>query len=456
MKRTIVAALAAAVSIGAIASPCDDDVTPDNAKCIPVADDAYWILHLDSVAYTTDLRSAGGVFSIFSKGRFIGTGRMLVDGCLRSAKKEDRRYSLYNGKKVTAKNVRWDPYDLRTAGEGAATIFCTAAMESSNVAAKGKPLLDPTTEKRTQAAETQRRQKDAENARRKAALEQARRQSPSALEDHGISGSAISDRNGRARVLQDPPPRGGAALRPGESFRDCPECPEMVVVPAGRFLMGSPQEEQGRTEAEGPQHEVVIKDAFAVAKYEARFDEWELCVGNGACRAVEDFSWGRGARPVINVSHDDAKAYAEWLSKRTGKRYRLLSEAEWEYAARAGTTSAYPWGNDPGTNQANFHDSGSEWWRKRTAPVGSFAPNPFGLHDMIGNVEEWTEDCYHDSYEGAPRDGRAWKSDQCSAYVLRGGNCYHSPQDARSARRSVLPPGYRSGVLGIRLARTLP
>lgn len=277
-----------------------------------------------------------------------------------------------------------------------------------------------------------------------------------ALDGLGISGSAIGGRNGRTRVLQDPPPRAGAALRLGESFRDCPACPEMIVVPAGRFMMGSPEQELGRFEDEGPRQEVVIRSAFAVAKYEVRFDEWGICVRDGACRDVVGAGFGRGARPAIYVSQDDAKSYADWLSKRSGKRYRLPSEAEWEYAARGGTTSAYPWGDDPGANRANFANSDSQWSGNQAAPVGSFAPNRFGLHDMIGNVWEWTEDCYHSSYDRAPSDGRAWMSDRCSLHVLRGGGWSSYPQVARSAFRLRAFPGNRDVDLGFRLARTLP
>ena len=278
-----------------------------------------------------------------------------------------------------------------------------------------------------------------------------------ALDGLGIRAIRLEGREVQVSVLLDPPasPAGGA-YRPGDSFRDCQECPQLVVVPAGSFVMGSPEREQGRDSDEGPQHDVTLSKAIATAKYEVRFDEWALCVRDRACPAVPDAGFGRGARPVINVSWDDAKAYAAWLSKVSGKAYRLLSEAEWEYAARAGTDTAYPWGGEAGVNQANFNGSGSRWSGQQSAPVGSFAPSAFGLHDMIGNVWEWTEDCYHDSYREAPRDGKAWIDDRCPSRVLRGGSWFSFPHLARAANRSRDGPGNRLELLGFRVARTLP
>ena len=214
------------------------------------------------------------------------------------------------------------------------------------------------------------------------------------------------------------------ALKPKDTFQECTNCPEMMVVPAGSFTMGSPANEPGRYADEGPQHTVTIARQFAVGQFELTFDEWDACVADGGCNGYKpnDEGWGRGRRPVINVSWDDATAYVAWLAKKTGKPYRLLTEAEYEYATRAGTTTAYPWGDDIGKNNANCNGCGSQWDGKQTAPVGSFAPNQFGLYDMVGNVWEWTEDCYHDSYNGAPADGSAWTGGDCSRRVVRGGS----------------------------------
>ena len=257
-----------------------------------------------------------------------------------------------------------------------------------------------------------------------------------------------------------------AAMRPGRVFRDCPECPELVVVPAGSFTMGSPSSEEGREDVEGPQHRVTIPEPFAVGKYEVTFAEWDACVAAGGCNGhrSDDKSWGRGRRPVINVSWEDAKAYVAWLSRKTGEDYRLLSEAEWEYAARAGTTGPFHFGSTISTDRANYHGgfnftygSGREGvYRKKTIPVGSFPANGFGLHDVHGNVYEWVEDCWHDSYAGAPRDGRAWVTGgDCVRRVLRGGDWDDLPWSLRSAHRFRSPSGSRYVNRGFRIARTL-
>jgi len=248
------------------------------------------------------------------------------------------------------------------------------------------------------------------------------------------------------------------ALKSKDTFKECANCPEMVVVPSGSFTMASPPSEPGHTADEGPQHMVTIARPFAVGRFEVTFDEWDACAADGGCNRYKpsDEGLGRGRRPVINVSWDDTKAYVAWLSKKTGKSYRLLSEAEYEYATRAGTQTAYPWGNAIGTNNANCHACGSQWDARQTAPVGSFAANGFGLYDMVGNVREWTEDCYHDSYSGAPTDGSAWiEGANCSSRVVRGGSWLLAPAFLRSASRYWFTGDYRLNYLGFRVARTL-
>jgi formylglycine-generating enzyme required for sulfatase activity len=182
------------------------------------------------------------------------------------------------------------------------------------------------------------------------------------------------------------------ALKPRDSFRECAKgCPQMVVVPAGEFMMGSPANEKGRDGAEGPQHNVLIAHPFAVSRFDVTFEEWDACAAYGDCDPhMMDAGWGRGRQPVINVTWDDAQRYVAWLSRMTGKPYRLLSEAEWAYAARAGTSTPYPWGPEIGNRNANCNHCGSQWDSKRPAPVGSFAPNQFGLYDMHGNVWQWS------------------------------------------------------------------
>jgi formylglycine-generating enzyme required for sulfatase activity len=254
-------------------------------------------------------------------------------------------------------------------------------------------------------------------------------------------------------------PEAEQVLKPGEAFRECAkDCPEMIVVPAGEFTMGSPANETGRNNNESPQRRVTIARPFAVSKFEVTFADWDACVSVGGCPhegRAGDAGWGRDRQPLIYVSWDDARAYLAWLSRMTGKAYRLLTEAEWEYAARAGTTSAYFWGDEIGKGHANCNDCGSKWDGRQTAPVGSFAANAFGLHDLHGNVWEWVEDCFHDDYKGAPVDGSAWTAGDCKYRVVRGGSWYGVPRYLRSANRNGGTSDDRVDGLGFRVGRTL-
>jgi formylglycine-generating enzyme required for sulfatase activity len=247
------------------------------------------------------------------------------------------------------------------------------------------------------------------------------------------------------------------ASTPGRVFKDCARCPQMAVIPGGSFLMGSPASAKARYENEGPQHRVAVS-RFAIGKYEVTFAEWDVCVAAGGCRhRPDDRGWGRGRRPVIYVSWRDARQYVAWLSRRTGKRYRLPSEAEWEYAARAGTRTVYSWGNAIGLGKANCRGCGSRRGEKKTAPVGSFRPNRFGLYDLHGNASEWVEDCRHKSYVGAPADGRPWTTGgDCRFRILRGGSWASAPRDLRSALRSWGVFDGRLMFFGFRVAKTLP
>ena len=276
------------------------------------------------------------------------------------------------------------------------------------------------------------------------------------------------------------------ALYPaGTVFRDCSGCPELVVVPAGRFTMGSPTSEEGRVDVEGRQHRVEISRPFAVGKYEitrAEFAHFTEATGHDTGNSCSNW-WGeRSGRnwqnpgypqmdrdPVTCVNWNDAQAYVDWLSRETGKEYRLLTEAEWEYSARAGTNGPFSFGETISTDLANYdgnHSYGSGRkgvYRKGTVPVGSFPSNGFGLHDMHGNVSEWTEDCWHDSYSGAPSDGKAWISGgDCGGRPTRGGSWYNEPRHIRSASRFSYrdPSGrhvsdIRAWYDGFRIARTL-
>jgi formylglycine-generating enzyme required for sulfatase activity len=227
----------------------------------------------------------------------------------------------------------------------------------------------------------------------------------------------------------------------GRVLRDCPECPEMVVVPGGAAELASGWN-------------ITIGAPLAVGKFEVTFAEWDACIAQGGCsHRPDDAGWGRGRRPVMNVSWNDAQQYVTWLSNRTGKAYRLLSEAEWEYAAQAGTGREAR--AKPGASQANCNRCGSRWDNRQTAPVGSFPANAFGLHDMLGNVWEWTEDCWNERSAGAPADGRARLRGNCSLRVLRGGSWGDLPEPARSADRSGNTTVNRIDYNGFRVARIL-
>lgn len=277
-------------------------------------------------------------------------------------------------------------------------------------------------------------------------------------------------------------------LTTGTVFRDCTDCPQMVVIPPGRFRMGSPSSEEGRYDDEEPQHYVMLRSAFAVGKYEvtkaqfARFVQESGHSTDDGCRTLNGDKWEMDASkswrnpgfsqsdndPVVCVNWNDAKAYTQWLTKQTGKSYRLLTEAEWEYAARAGTTGPRYWGKNDNDScrYANVADTSAKITYKfdntfdcrdgfaATAPVGSFQPNAFGLHDMLGNVWEWTEDCKNEKYAGAPADGSVWIADYCFRRVLRGGSWNDFPRDVRSATREGLGPGTRNFINGFRAART--
>jgi formylglycine-generating enzyme required for sulfatase activity len=246
-------------------------------------------------------------------------------------------------------------------------------------------------------------------------------------------------------------------LQPGDSFKECAHCPDMIVVRAGEFKMGSPIGKLGIFENEVPQHKVTIARAFAVSKFEITMDEWDACVALGGCAWLVPDDWGRGRRPVMYVNWADAQQYVAWLTRRTHRPYRLLSEAESEYAARAGRDDEdYSWGNEIGENNANCDGRGSAWDNKQTAPVGSFRANAWGLHDMHGNAWEWVEDCYHRNYEGAPADGSArLTSGECDRRVARGGSWLQEPPLLRSANRRAPTLQLRSWEYGFRVARTL-
>jgi len=256
-------------------------------------------------------------------------------------------------------------------------------------------------------------------------------------------------------------PEAERALKPGDRFRECAnDCPEMIVIPAGEFMMGSPVNKEGRLsnedDGDGHQHKVTIARPFAVSKFDVTFADWNACVSVGGCPQASDPGWERGTRrPFTYVGWDDAQTYAAWLSRMTSRTYRLLTEAEWEYAARAGKQTAYYWGDEIGKDNANCADCGSQWDGHETSPVGSFKPNAFGLYDMAGNVWQWVQDCYHDNYNGAPMNGSAWTAGDCSRRVVRGGSWANNPEVLRSAVRAWYISVFKADYLGFRVGRTL-
>jgi formylglycine-generating enzyme required for sulfatase activity len=212
----------------------------------------------------------------------------------------------------------------------------------------------------------------------------------------------------------------------------------------GHSLSGEPDEH--------PEHQVQVR-GFLIGANEVTFADYDRFARAAGRRLPDDFGWGRGRRPVVDVSWVDAQAYAQWLSRQTGRRYRLPSEAEWEYAARGGTQSSYWWGGGPQPGRALCFNCGSTWDGRSTAPVGSFEPNPYGLYDTAGNVLEWTADCYRPSYEGAPADGSAWDQAPCDGRVARGGAFDKPAKSLRSTARAQLGPDTRLNMLGFRVAR---
>jgi formylglycine-generating enzyme required for sulfatase activity len=253
-----------------------------------------------------------------------------------------------------------------------------------------------------------------------------------------------------------------AIAAPSNTFADCADCPLMVRIPPGQFTMGSPANELFRGAEK--QHRVTIVSPFALSAYEITFAQWDACVAHGGCRGYrpDDQGWGRGKHPVIGVSWNDAKAYVAWLSKTTGKPYRLASESEWEYAARAATTTAFSFGATISTAQANYDGSTAYGTgpkgvnRAKTLPVGSFPPNAFGLYDMHGNVWEWTEDCWSDEYTNTtPANGAAFVQPMCAGHVLRGGSWEDHPADLRSAARVGGASDDQSWSDGFRVALSL-
>lgn len=267
-------------------------------------------------------------------------------------------------------------------------------------------------------------------------------------------------------ILNHAPDLGQAV--PGKTFfRECDMCPVMAVIPAGSNRIGSPGHESGRSQNEGPQQDIAIRPALAVARSEIAFEEWLACVAEGGCNAHRpgDFDFGYGKQPAINVSWNDAQAYVEWLSRKTKAEYRLLSEAEWEYAARgcARVCESLPFwfGIEISRDRANYDSrlaylgSPRATPRRRTVPIDAGEPNPFGLLHVHGNVREWVADCWNESLAGIARDAAPRTTGDCSRRVVRGGSWGDEPKEVRSAKRFWQGSNERSEYIGFRVARAL-
>ncbi|APA89249.1 SUMF1/EgtB/PvdO family nonheme iron enzyme [Paraburkholderia sprentiae WSM5005] len=234
-------------------------------------------------------------------------------------------------------------------------------------------------------------------------------------------------------------------------LRDCASCPIMVVVPAGSFAMGSNTDDP----SEKPVHRVSIGAPFAIGKFPVTVEQWNACVAANACQKLTPQSNSNKAAPARDLSWDDAQQYVKWLAKSTGKPYRLPTEAEWEYADRAGTTTAYWWGEQMRKGNANCKDCGDPWHKEGPENVGTFAANPLGLYDMNGGVWEWTADCWHNSYQGAPVDGHVWDSPGCEMRVIRGGSWREGGDYMLSATRFKYSAGVRQSQDGFRVVKDL-
>ncbi|WP_132259372.1 formylglycine-generating enzyme family protein [Paucimonas lemoignei] len=232
-------------------------------------------------------------------------------------------------------------------------------------------------------------------------------------------------------------------------IKDCKDCPTLISLPAGSFIMGSNTGDP----SERPAHRVSIGDSFAIGKFEVTVEQWNACVNAGGCPRVPSSDTAPKEAPMRDVSWEDAQQYVKWLSKTSGKTYRLPTEAEWEYAARGGTATPYWWGRQMRTGTANCKECGDPWSQEAPAKSGSFAANPYKLHDMNGSVWEWVADCWHNNFKGAPADGKTWDESTCRARVIRGGSWRDGASYMTSTTRFKYDASVRQNQNGLRVAR---
>jgi len=376
-----------------------------------------------------------------------------------SSKAEARTAADFARKQERHKREQLAEDRLRRAKEDAEAALRAAQQEMQAAQYALQAAQSKAQEEQNKAQEEQRRRRDAED--RLAAFEKAE-----ALRRRmGLSGAA-SIRRAAAWFGAGGVSAAAAVflfkfLSSLAAQTSQPLAPAMTLVKGGCFEMGSPDNEPERTRFEDPRHQVCLKD-FLLGKYEVTFDEYDRFAHASGRALPDDNGWGRGRRPVINVSWDEAKAYGDWLSQQTGTHYRLPTEAEWEYAARAGGAAAFPAGDCVSTSAANY-DGRTDYYYcgaktgtylGRTQTVGGYPANGWGLHDLQGNVWEWVGDCWHDNYQGAPEHGTAWEAgDHCSARVVRGGAWDDGPGALRSAFRNHWSVAYRYADLGFRLVQ---
>jgi len=384
--------------------------------------------------------------------RIIVTGKV-VDSNWYRIETADGKSGFVFGKLIAETQRDADQAVAEKAAAEKAASEKAAAAAAAAAAAREAERKAAAAEAERKAAEKAAAEEVARKAAEKVAAEEAARKAAAAAAaarkaaEKAAAEAKVAESARRAAVSK------AAGTKPSavKTFKDCEACPEMIALPAGSFTMGA----KGGDTSEAPPHRVKIGYSFAISRFEVTAAEWKACFTAGGCDYWPKRRGMTATSPVYNLSWLDAQQYVKWLSKKTGKKYRLPSEAEWEYAARAGTKTAYWWGNAVGEGNANCKNCGGDWNRKRPAVVDSHDANPFGLQGMNGSVWEWVADCWFDSYKGAPNDGSARDRKDCQSRVLRGGSWRNDASYARSAGRFTYDHDVRYVLNGFRVVRSM-
>jgi formylglycine-generating enzyme required for sulfatase activity len=387
------------------ASASDTIVAYDTRGVLPKdTNEQYELTFWESIKDSNHISDYEAYLQTYPKGRFAGLAKARIDRLRASAPKE-------TAKEAAKEPVREAPKETpKETPKAAATRPPAKAAETPRVAQPKEPTPAPP----------------------------ATPASPPATAAPAATTPAA----------QDPAPKRAAA---GGEIKDCPTCPDMITLPAGSFSMGSNTGDP----SEKPEHRVSIPASFAIGKFEVTMEQWNACVDTGGCTKVTTDANRPKNVPVRDVSWDDAQQYVKWLTKVTGKTYRLPTEAEWEYAARGGTATKFWWGEQMRKGTANCKDCGEPWQQEAPVPVGSFAPNPFGLHDVNGSVWEWVNDCWHNNFKGAPGDGKSWEDANCRVRVIRGGSWRENASYMPSSTRFKYDANVRHSQNGFRVVREL-